>query len=52
MRLALRVMVANNEDVTKVVTTKVTNFETIYFKGKSSFNQQITSWDVSNVTTL
>ena len=48
---ALRVMIANNEDVTKVVTTKVTNMNNL-FKGKSSFNQQITSWDVSNVTTL
>jgi len=51
----LREMVANEEDVTTVVTTKVTNmFELFFidFNTGSDFNQDISSWDVSNVTTM
>ena len=47
----LRQMVADNKDVTKVVTTKVTNMSKL-FEGKLSFNQNIKSWDTSNVTTM
>jgi len=44
-------MVANDEDLTKVVTTFVTNMEAL-FLNKGIFNQDISSWDVSNVTTM
>ena len=47
----LRQMVADDEDVTKVVTTKVTNMSQL-FKDKSTFNQNISSWDTSNVTNM
>jgi len=40
-------------DLTKVVTTKVTNmFELFFLQFNSSFNQDISSWDVSNVTDM
>jgi hypothetical protein len=45
----LRDMVDNEEDVTKVVTTKVTNMNDM-FSNDVTFNQDIHSWDVSNVT--
>tara|TARA_B110000503_G_scaffold17094_1_gene24632 strand:- start:1545 stop:2231 length:687 start_codon:yes stop_codon:yes gene_type:complete len=56
----LREMVANEEDVTAVVTTKVTNMSELFFLGGGSngtpilndFNQNISSWDVSNVTSM
>ena len=56
----LRTMVANEEDVTKVVTTKVTDMNLMFFLGNDSndepiyndFNQDISSWDVSNVTDI
>jgi len=44
-------MVVNEEDVTKVVTTFVRNIQGL-FRGKSSFNQNISSWDVSNVSDM
>jgi surface protein len=47
----LREMVANDEDVTKVVTTKVTNMGNL-FQDKTGFNQDISTWDVSNALTL
>jgi len=43
----LREMVTNNEDITKVVTTKVTNMNSLFVE--SSFNGDISSWDVSGV---
>ena len=46
----LRTMVNNGEDVTKVCTTKITNMSSL-FKDKS-FNENIGSWDVSNVTDM
>ena len=51
----LREMVKNNEDVTKVVTTKVTDMNFLFYKSEgdwekyNDFNQNISSWDVSNV---
>ena len=47
----LRSMIEANEDVTKVVTTLVTDV-TYLFDGKGTFNQDISSWDVSNVTDM
>ena len=44
-------MIINGEDVTKVVTSLVTNMNNL-FKNDLSFNQNISSWDVSNVTTM
>jgi surface protein len=44
-------MVTNQEDVTKVVTTLVTDMSFI-FNTATTFNQDISSWDVSNVTTM
>ena len=51
----LRDMVDNGDDVTNVAITKVTNmFELFFidFDTPSDFNQNISSWDVSNVTTM
>ena len=52
----LREMVANEEDVTTVVTTLVTDmselFRLVDDSPNPNFNQDISSWDVSNVTTM
>ena len=51
----LRTMVENEQDVTKVVTTKVTDMSElllINYNTSSPFNQPIGSWDVSNVTNM
>ena len=47
----LRQMIADDKDVTKVITTKITDMSKL-FSGKKNFNQDISSWDISNVTTL
>ncbi|MDB4603704.1 BspA family leucine-rich repeat surface protein, partial [Cyclobacteriaceae bacterium] len=44
-------MVANDEDLTKIVTTKLTNLYQLFLT-KETFNQDISSWDVSNVTNM
>ena len=46
----LRQMIADEEDITKVVTTKVTNMSSLFKDTK--FNQEIDSWDTSNVTNM
>ncbi len=45
-------MVLNNEDMKYVVTTRITNLSYINFTRRSFpyFNQDISSWDLSNVT--
>ena len=45
----LKTMIANEEDVTTVITTPVTDMIDL-FKFNSTFNQNISTWDVSNVT--
>ena len=47
----LKSMVDNDEDVTKAVTTLVTDM-TNFFNDKETFNQDIGSWDVSNVVIM
>ena len=44
-------MVLNGDDVTKVVTSLITNMSNV-FNQKYGFNQDISSWDVSNVTNM
>jgi len=56
----LRDMIANGEDVTKVAATKVTDMDELFYLGLDNnnspipnyFNQDISSWDVSNVTNM
>ena len=47
----LREMISNNLDVSKIVTTKVNNMSAL-FAGNELFNDEIGSWDVSNVTQM
>jgi len=47
----LREMVNNEEDVSKLATTRVTNMSNLFF-GADAFNQPIGNWDVSNVTNM
>ena len=46
----LRNLVNNNQDISKVITTKVTDMSSL-FNGKD-INGNISSWDVSNVTSM
>ena len=46
----LYTMVANDEDVTKVITTNVTDMSKMFYD--SQFNGGISNWDVSNVTNM
>ena len=46
----LREMIENNEDVTTVCTTKVLNMSELFLD--TTFNGNISSWDVSNVTDM
>ena len=47
----LRQMVANDEDVTKVVTSRISAMNQL-FMDRDNFNQNISNWDVSNVTNM
>ena len=47
----LREMVKNEEDVTRVVTSHITDMKNL-FNWVTSFNQNIDSWDTSNVTDM
>ena len=47
----LKDMIANNEDVTNVCTSNITDMSYL-FKDNSTFNQDISNWDVSNVTNM
>lgn len=47
----LRAMVANDEDVTRLATTKITNMNSLFYL-KDNFNQDIGNWDVSRVTDM
>jgi len=49
----LRAMVDNEDDgFSNIVTTKVTNMSALFSAVSNSFNQDISSWDVSNVTNM
>ena len=47
----LRNMVVNEEDLTMICTSKITNFSNL-FDGQTNFNQPIGHWDVSQVTNM
>ena len=47
----LRSKIANDEDVSCVCTSQVTNMQSL-FSNKNNFNQDISSWDTSNITDM
>jgi len=49
-REMLELMIANNENLTNVCTSKILDFSSMFID--SAFNQDISSWDVSNVTDM
>jgi len=54
-RAMLDLMIANDEDLTVVCTTRVIDMLELFFIDSdtfSDFNQDISSWDVSNVTNM
>ncbi|MFM1878376.1 MAG: hypothetical protein RLZZ241_1242 [Bacteroidota bacterium] len=48
----LRDRVANGESVENVCTTRVSNMSLLFNNGQGNFNQNISSWDTSNVTDM
>lgn len=50
-RSLLLEMISNGEDVSKVVTSLVTNMNSL-FENNSTFNQDISTWDTSNVISM
>jgi len=51
-REALIKKINNNEDVTKVNTSCITDMSRLFSRAEDTFNQDIGNWDVSNVTTM
>ena len=51
-RGTLRNMISNGDDVTRVCTTRIINMANCVDEVVSAFNQNINSWDVSNVTNM
>ena len=55
-RAMLDEMIANDEDLTVICTTRVTDMSQLFLLANDSpnpnFNQDISSWDVSNVTNM
>ena len=47
----LREMISNDQDITKVVTSKIYNMKELFYYNYD-FNQDISSWDVSNVNSM
>ena len=47
----LESMIGNNENVSNVCTTLITNMSGLFFNN-TIFNQNISTWDVSNVTNM
>ena len=47
----LNTMISNGDDVTKVVTSLITDMKNL-FQNNTTFNQDISTWDVSNVTDM
>ena len=50
-RIILLYRIRTNADLTKVITTKVTSMDSL-FASNHTFNQDISSWDVSKVTDM
>ena len=48
----LSAMISDEEDVTNVVTSLITDMSELFSLNKSFFNQDISTWDVSNVTDM
>ena len=47
-REQLRKMIKNNEDVSNIDTSEITDMSFLFYNNKT-FNQDISKWDVSNV---
>ena len=47
----LKNAIIDGDDLSKIITTKVTNMSEMFYNA-SAFNQDISSWDTSNVTTM
>lgn len=50
-RRTLKKMIKNNKDVSSVDTSKIFNMSKL-FKNNKIFNQDISRWNVSNVTNM
>ena len=50
-RLQLDKMIKNGEDVTNINTSEITDMSELFYEYEY-FNQDISNWDVSNVTNM